>query len=173
MVLAGLCIAYRPLMFASVDPDGAEARGVSVPGVSVLLLVLVALAEAVQVVGVLLVLTLVITPAASAVQLTARPVLAMVWSVAIALCSTEGGILLSLWKPYPTSFFIATLSFAAYVVARIVRSRSGSCRSGADPRRRGGVGRLRRPEMAGPGVASPRPLPRECARKKSACWPAG
>ena len=126
LVLLGLALAYRPLLFASVDPDGAEARGVSLRALSVVLLVLVALAtaEAVQVVGVLLVLTLVITPAAAAVQLTARPFLAAGWSVAIAVGSTEGGILLSLWKPYPTSFFIATLSFAAYMLTRVARNRA-------------------------------------------------
>jgi zinc/manganese transport system permease protein len=124
-VVLGVALAYRPLLFASVDPEGAEARGVSLRLQSVLLLLLVALAtaEAVQVVGVLLVLTLVITPAAAAVQLTARPLLALLWSVAIAVASTEGGILLSLWKPYPTSFFIAAISFAAYVAARVGRAR--------------------------------------------------
>jgi zinc/manganese transport system permease protein len=120
VVLAALALAYRPLLFASVDPEAAEARGVSLRLASVLLLLLVALttAEAVQVVGVLLVLTLVVTPAAAAVQLTSRPVLALGLSVAIALLATEGGIALSLVKPWPTSFFISALSFAAYAAAR-------------------------------------------------------
>jgi zinc/manganese transport system permease protein len=68
---------------------------------------------------VLLVLTLVITPAAAAQRLTVRPVPALLLSVAIALVSTEGGILLSLAKPWPTSFFISSISFAVYVGARI------------------------------------------------------
>jgi zinc/manganese transport system permease protein len=103
-----------------VDPDAAEARGVSLRLLSVILLLLVALttAEAIQVVGVLLVLTLVITPAAAATRLTARPGIALALSVAIAMVATEGGILLSLLKPYPTSFFISAISFAAYVAAR-------------------------------------------------------
>jgi len=65
------------------------------------------------------VLTLVITPAAAAQRLTGRPVLALFLSVAIALAATEGGILLSLEKSWPTSFFISALSFAAYVAARV------------------------------------------------------
>jgi zinc/manganese transport system permease protein len=122
VVIASLSWVYRPLLFASVDPDGAEARGVSLRLVSVILLLLVALttAEAIQVVGVLLVLTLVITPAAAATRLTARPALALALSIGIALVATEGGILLSLLKPYPTSFFISAISFGAYVAARML-----------------------------------------------------
>src|SRR5439155_18409989 len=121
LVLAALAFGYRPLLFASVDPEGAEARGVPLRLISVLLLLLLALttAEVIQVMGVLLVLTLVITPAAAATRLTARPMLALVLSVAIAFAATEGGILLSLVKSWPTSFFISALSFAAYVAARI------------------------------------------------------
>ena len=131
MVLVLLGLVYRPLLFASVDPEGAEARGVSLRRVSVFLLVLVALAtaEAIQIVGVLLVLTLVITPAAAATRLTSRPALALVLSVCIALVATEGGILLTLVKDYPPSFFISSISFALYLVARIVGSRNLSRRS--------------------------------------------
>ena len=88
--------------------------------VAIFLLLALTTAEAIQVVGVLLVLTLVITPAAAAQRLTGRPALALLLSVAIALVSTEGGILLSLAKPWPTSFFISAISFAAYVAARLV-----------------------------------------------------
>jgi len=87
--------------------------------VAIFLLLALTTAEAIQVVGVLLVLTLVITPAAAAQRLTQRPALALVLSVAIALVSTEGGILLSLEKPWPTSFFISAISFAAYLGARV------------------------------------------------------
>jgi zinc/manganese transport system permease protein len=122
IVIAGLALAFRPLLFSSVDPEVAESRGVSLRKLSVLTFLLIALttAEAIQVVGVLLVLTLVITPAAAAQRLTGRPGVAMLLSVGIALVSTEGGILLSLEKPWPTSFFIATLSFAAYLIARVI-----------------------------------------------------
>jgi zinc/manganese transport system permease protein len=121
IVLAGVAVLYRPLLFSSVDPEIAAARGVPLRALSVAIFLLLALttAEAIPVVGVLLVLTLVITPAAAAQHLTRRPALAFPLSVAIALVSTEGGILLSLLKPWPTSFFITTISFTAYLAARL------------------------------------------------------
>jgi zinc/manganese transport system permease protein len=127
IVLIGLAVVYRPLFFSSVDPEIAAARGVPLRALSVAIFLLLALttAEAIQVVGILLTLALVITPAAAAQRLTGRPGVALLLSVAIALVSTEGGILLSLAKPWPTSFFIASISFAAYVAARFIdRSRS-------------------------------------------------
>jgi zinc/manganese transport system permease protein len=121
LALACLALIYRPLLFASVDPEVAEARGVPVRALSVTIFLLLALAtaEAIQVVGVLLVLTLVITPAAAAQRVTARPGLAVALSVAIALVSTEGGILLSLAQPWPTTFFITAISFGLYLAARV------------------------------------------------------
>jgi zinc/manganese transport system permease protein len=121
IVLVGLAALYRPLFFSSVDPEIAEARGVPIRALSVAIFLLLALttAEAIQIVGVLLVLTLVITPAAAAQRLTGRPGLALLLSVGIALVSTEGGILLSLEKSWPASFFITTISFAFYVAARL------------------------------------------------------
>ncbi len=123
IVAAGLAALYRPLLFASVDPEGAEARGVPIRILSVAVFLLLALttAEAIQVVGVLLVLTLVITPAAAAQRLTVRPGLALLLAIVIALVATEGGILLSLAQPWPTSFFISSISFAVYVAARLVQ----------------------------------------------------
>ena len=121
IVLAGIAAAYRPLLFSSIDPEVAEARGVPLRALSVLTFLLLALttAEAIQVVGVLLVLTLVITPAAAAQRLTANPATAILLSIVIALVATEGGILLSLQQPWPTSFFISAISFAFYVAARV------------------------------------------------------
>jgi zinc/manganese transport system permease protein len=120
IVLVALAVLYRPLFFAAIDPEVAAARGVPVRVLSVAIFLLVALttAEAIQVVGVLLVLTLVITPAAVAQRLTVRPGLTVLLSIAIALISTEGGILLSLAHSWPTSFFISAISFAFYVAAR-------------------------------------------------------
>jgi zinc/manganese transport system permease protein len=144
VVLVSLALVYRPLLFSSVDPEGAEARGVSLRLLSVLLLLLVALAtaEAIQVVGVLLVLTLVITPAAAATQITARPALALLLAVGIALVSTEGGILLSLLKPWPTSFFISAISFGFYLAARLAGRRRGARALSVSPRRAVGVSQL-------------------------------
>jgi zinc/manganese transport system permease protein len=121
IVLAGLAVIYRPLQFASVDPEVAAARGVPVRALSVAIFLLLALttAEAIQVVGVLLVLTLVITPAAAAQRLTVRPGLMLALSIGIALLATVGGILLSLAHSWPTSFYISSLSFSAYLLARV------------------------------------------------------
>jgi zinc/manganese transport system permease protein len=139
VVLVGLALLYRPLLFSSVDPEIAAARGVPLRALSVGIFLLLALttAEAIQVVGVLLVLTLVITPAAAAQRLTGRPALALILSIAIALVSTEGGILLSLEKSWPTSFFISAISFIAYLAARIVDwSRGRQNRFSWSPQRR-------------------------------------
>jgi zinc/manganese transport system permease protein len=124
VVVLGVGALYRPLLFSSVDPEVAAARGVPLRALSVAMFLLLALttAEAIQVVGVLLVLTLVITPAAAAQRLTVRPGVAMLLSVAIALVATEGGILLSLEKSWPTSFFISAISFTVYVGARVYDS---------------------------------------------------
>jgi len=120
VTLLALGAVYRPLTFATVDPEVAEARGVPVRalGVIFLLIMAAAVAEAVQVVGVLLILTLLITPGASAERLTASPSRATVLSVGIALISVIGGILLSLAVNLPVSVFVTTLSFVAYLVAR-------------------------------------------------------
>lgn len=136
IVLAGVAVLYRPLLFSSVDPEIAAARGVPLRALSVGIFLLLALttAEAIQVVGVLLVLTLVITPAAAARRLTGRPTLALLLSVAIALVATEGGILLSLDTTWPTSFFISAISFAAYLGARLVDGRVSLRRRAYSPR---------------------------------------
>jgi zinc/manganese transport system permease protein len=118
--LLAIAAVYRPLTFATVDPEVAEARGVPVRalGVAFLLIMAAAVAEAVQVVGVLLILTLMITPGASAERLTAAPGRAMVLSIGIAMISVVGGIVLSLAVNLPVSVFVTTLSFACYLVAR-------------------------------------------------------
>lgn len=123
--IAALAVIARPLTFASVDPEVAEARGVPVRALSTgfLLILAVAVAEAIQVVGVLLVLTLLITPAASAQKLTVRPAAGTAVGVGIALACTLGGVLLSLETPYPASFYVSALSFAAYLLARVLGPR--------------------------------------------------
>ena len=115
-----LGVVYRPLTFATVDPEVAEARGVPVRalGIVFLLILAAAVSEAIQVVGVLLILTLLITPGATAERLSPRPGVAMLWSIAIALFCTLGGITLSLLTNAPVSVFVTSLSFACYLVAR-------------------------------------------------------
>ncbi len=124
-VLAALALIYRPLLFASVDPEVAESRGVPVRLLSIAFLVIMAIAEAeaVQVVGVLLILSLIIAPAAAAQRLTARPGTTLALSVAIALLASVGGILLALVAPYPVSVFVTSISFACYVAARFAGPR--------------------------------------------------
>jgi zinc/manganese transport system permease protein len=121
ITIVGLGVMYRPLTFATVDPVVAEARGVPVRLISILFLLLLAaaVAEAVQVVGVLLILTLLITPGATAERLTAQPGLATLLSVVIALVATVGGILLALLTAAPVSFFVTTIAFICYVGARL------------------------------------------------------
>jgi zinc/manganese transport system permease protein len=120
ITIAGLAAMYRPLTFATVDPVVAEARGVPVRLISVLFLLLLAaaVAEAVQVVGVLLILTLLITPGATAERLTAHPGLATVASIGVALLATMGGILLALVTSVPVSFYVTTIAFGCYMAAR-------------------------------------------------------
>jgi zinc/manganese transport system permease protein len=121
-VLVVLGVVYRPLTFATVDPEVAEARGVPVRalGIVFLLVMAAAVSEAIQIVGVLLILTLLITPGATAERLTPRPGQATLYSVGVALFCTLGGILLALVTNAPVSVFVTSLSFACYLVARFV-----------------------------------------------------
>jgi len=120
--LIAVAVVYRPLTFATVDPEVAEARGVPVAALAVvfLLILAAAVAEAVQVVGVLLILTLLITPGAAAERLTAKPGRAAAYSVFIALTCVLGGIALALVTDIPVSVFVTSISFAWYLVARFV-----------------------------------------------------
>lgn len=122
VVLAGLALIWRPLVFVSADPEVAVARGLPAGALSVAFALLLALAcsLAVQVVGALLVLSLLVTPAAAAMRVTASPVLAPVLSVAFAVVSAVGGILLALGSSVPISPFVTTISFAVYLVCRFV-----------------------------------------------------
>lgn len=122
LALVALGVIYRPLTFATVDPEVAEARGVPVRalGIAFLLILAAAVSEAIQIVGVLLILTLLITPGATAERLTPRPGQATLYSVGIALFCTLGGILLALVTNAPVSVFVTSLSFASYLVARFI-----------------------------------------------------
>ncbi|MFF7547897.1 metal ABC transporter permease [Streptomyces canus] len=122
VVLIALAVMWRPLTFASADPDVAEARGVPVRGLSLAFMIVLGLAVAlsVQVVGALLVLSLLITPAAAAARVTASPVLLPLLSVVFAMASIEGGILLALGSSIPISPYVTTISFVLYVVCAAV-----------------------------------------------------
>ena len=117
-VFAVLALIYRPLLFASVDPEVAKARGVPVVALSLVFAVLVGVATAlgVRTVGALLVLALMVTPAAAACRVTASPLKATLLSVTFALVSAVGGIILSLAPGAPISAFVTAISFVIYVV---------------------------------------------------------
>ncbi|MFJ5997268.1 metal ABC transporter permease [Streptomyces sp. NPDC092370] len=121
LVLVALAVMWRPLAFASTDPDVAEARGVPVRVLSFAFMLVLGLAVAlsVQIVGALLVLSLVVTPAAAAARVTASPVLLPVLSVLFAVTSIEGGILLALGGSVPISPYVTTISFTVYAVCRV------------------------------------------------------
>ena len=124
LVVATLAVIYRPLFFASVDPDVAAARGVPTRLLGLLFGYLLALTvtEAAQIVGTLLVLSLAITPAAAARQLSANPRAVSLLSVAVALLAADGGLLLSFqFDTIKASVFITFLAFGAYGCARAVR----------------------------------------------------
>ncbi|WP_222264842.1 metal ABC transporter permease [Modestobacter marinus] len=125
VVLAGMALIWRPLLFVSADPEVAVARGLPAGLLSVgfTLLLGLAVSMAVQVVGALLVLSLLVTPAAAAFRVTASPVLAPVLSVVFAVVSAVGGILLALGGSIPISPFVTTISFVIYLVCRAVSVR--------------------------------------------------
>lgn len=125
-VLVAVAVLYRPLLFASVDPEVAEARGVPVRlvGLAFLFVLALTVTEAAQIVGTLLVLSLAITPAAAAHRVSARPAVVAGLSVLFALLASDGGLVASLAAPnVKSSVFITTFSFALYIVARLVGSR--------------------------------------------------
>jgi len=124
VVMLALVAIWRPLTFASVDPDVASARGVPVRTLAIgfMLLLGVSVALSIQIVGALLVLALLIPPAAAAMRVTSSPRLVVVLSVVFAMTATVGGILLALGGRIPISPYVTTLSFLIYVVCRIVGS---------------------------------------------------
>ena len=144
VVIAALFVIWRPLSFASVDADVARAKGLPVTGLSIAFMILLGLATAVsiQIVGALLVLSLLVTPAAAAMRVTASPLLTPLLSVAFAVTSVVGGILLALGGGLPISPYVTTISFLIYIVCRVIGGRRT---------RRGGTGRL---VAAAPGVGA-------------------
>jgi zinc/manganese transport system permease protein len=125
IVIGALIFVWRPLSFASVDADVARARGLPVTAISIAFMILLGLATAVsiQIVGALLVLSLLVTPAAAAMRVTASPLLTPLLSVAFAVVSVVGGILLALGGGLPISPYVTTISFLIYLVCRVIGSR--------------------------------------------------
>ena len=122
IVVVTLLIVWRPLTFASIDSEVAAARGVATRSLSVVFMVILGLAVAasIQVVGALLVLSLLVTPAAAAVRVSKSPILIPILSVAFAMISVIGGILLALGSSLPISPYVTSISFFIYLVARAI-----------------------------------------------------
>ena len=122
--LAVLAALGRPLLFASVDPDVARARGLPVRllGASFLVLLAIAAAGTSQVTGSLLVFALLVAPAATASRLTARPAAGLALSIGIALLVTWIGEGIAFFSPYPIGFWVTTLAFGAFLLASAYRA---------------------------------------------------
>ena len=121
-VLISIAIIWRPLTFASLDPDVAAARGVPTRSLSIAFMLLLGLsvAASVQVVGALLVLSLLVTPAAAALRVSSSPIVTPLLSVAFAITSVIGGILLALGAGLPISPYVTSISFLIYVICRVI-----------------------------------------------------
>jgi zinc/manganese transport system permease protein len=130
VVLCVLLVLWRPLRFASLDPEVAEARGVPVRALSPVFMLLLGLtvAMSIQVVGALLVLCILVTPAAAAMRVTASPTLVTALSVLFATVSMVGGILLALGSSIPISPYVTTISFAIYLGCRVLGAVRGRAR---------------------------------------------
>jgi zinc/manganese transport system permease protein len=121
-VLAFLAFLYRPLLFSSLDEDVAEAKGLPMVfiGTAFMLITAVSVSFAVLESGVLLIFSLMVTPAATAQYIARRPMWAIIISVLIALGATWSGLFISFYTPYPVSFFITAEVFGLYIIVRIV-----------------------------------------------------
>ena len=122
VIIAILTLIWRPLSFASLDPEVAQAKGVPMRTLSLVFMVVlgIAVALSVQAVGSLLVLALLITPSAAALQVTASPLKALILSVIFAELAIVGGILLALAGSLPISPYVTSVSFVIYLICRII-----------------------------------------------------
>lgn len=125
LILGAVGLIYRPLLFSSLDEEVAEAKGLPtlLIGVVFLLLVAVAVSVAIQVTGVLLIFSLMVTPAATAQHLASKPRRVIALSVLIALAVTWVGLFVSFYEPYPASFFITAMVFFLYISVRVFHRR--------------------------------------------------
>ncbi|AQT81887.1 helicase [Mycolicibacterium litorale] len=125
LVVGVLAVSYRPLLFATADPEVAAARGVPVRALGIVFAVLVGVvaAQGVQIVGALLVMSLLITPAAAAARVFSSPIAVIAGSVIFAELSAVAGIVLSLAPGVPVSVFVTTISFVTYLVCWAISRR--------------------------------------------------
>jgi zinc/manganese transport system permease protein len=129
---------FRPLLFSSFDPEVAQARGIPVRllGITFLVLVAVTVSMSVQVVGVLLIFTLLVGPSATAIRLVHRPAWAIALAILLGLVYTWLGIFLAAYGSWPVSFYIATISFAVYLPVRFLVPLGRTGRTRRTPGRR-------------------------------------
>lgn len=122
VVALGLVVVYRPLLFASLDPEMATARGVPTRALAIAFALMLGTTTAlgIQIVGALLVLALLVTPAAAATAVTANPVAATALSVLFAEVAVLGGIILSLSPGLPISPYVTSIGFSIYLVCRAI-----------------------------------------------------
>lgn len=125
VVLVGLLLIWRPLRFDSLDPQSAAARGVPTRAVSLAFMLLLGLivAVAVHIIGALLVLALLVTPAAAAMRISTGPLAVPLWAALFGVVSAVGGILLAVAGTLPVSPYITTISFVIYIVCRATGAR--------------------------------------------------
>lgn len=121
--LAALTVLARPLLFASIDRSVARASGVPVRllDAAFLLILGLAIAAVSQLTGALLVFALLVAPPAAAQSITLRPLAGLALSIAIALVSVWAALILAYFTVYPVGFYVTSVAFAIYVIARIVR----------------------------------------------------
>jgi zinc/manganese transport system permease protein len=125
-VLGALALVGRPLLLASLDPEMARARGIPVRALDMCFLLILGLAVAAtsQITGALLVFALLVAPPAAAQALTPRPVLSLVLSIVFALFIIWVGLAIAYYSIYPLGFFVTSLAFGLYAIARLVRARA-------------------------------------------------
>ncbi len=141
IVLLGILVIWRPLRFDSLDPQSAAARGVPTTAVSLTFMLLLGLivAVAVHIIGALLVMALLVTPAAAAMRIASGPVSVPLLSALFGFVSAVGGILLAIAGTLPVSPYITTISFAIYLICRIIGTRRGRVTRARDDAGRGAV----------------------------------
>jgi zinc/manganese transport system permease protein len=119
-VVAAVAIIYRPLLFASLDEDVAEAKGLPMLFLNLIFLLLLAvvISISVQIIGVLLIFALMVTPAAIAVRLTTRAASAVIVAIILSVTAVWAGLFVGWYEPYPVSFFIVGIVFVEYLCVR-------------------------------------------------------
>lgn len=121
LVILTILVIFRPLLFSSLDEEVAEAKGIKTMFIGLIFMFILAITTsiAVQIVGVLLIFALLVTPAAVSQKLTKSPISGIIVSVLVSLSSTLIGLFLSFYISFPVSFFIIAIVFIEYIAANL------------------------------------------------------